>query len=95
MARRYAEALNNTQDRHAEAAGRWRDQRGLLIFWLVASVVTIIASLRWLQIGVWAGVVGIIGASISVCSCGGGMELSLSLQVRPLPGPMGLQKWRF
>ena len=67
-----------------DPAVKWKSNRTLLIFWLSAAIVTLISSLYWLQVGMWAGVVGIIGPSLSLCGCCSSRRLPLNLHVRVL-----------
>ena len=60
---------------------KWKGERTLLIFWLAAAIVTFISSLWWLKIGMWAGVIGIIGPSLTICGCCSSRRLPLNVHV--------------
>ena len=64
-----------------EPVPKWQGERTLLIFWLAAAVVTFVSSLWWLQIGMWAGVIGIIGPSLTICGCCSSRRLPLNVHV--------------
>lgn len=53
----------------ADAISKWRDQRPLLMLWFAVSVASVVLSMWWLEMGAVSGILGIIGSSISICSC--------------------------
>ncbi|KAK9814507.1 hypothetical protein WJX72_007031 [[Myrmecia] bisecta] len=60
-----------------DAIHRWRGQRSLLVVWLFLSIAILMTSIFWFELGAVAGLLGIIGASLSVCQCcGGGVDLA-------------------
>lgn len=52
-----------------DPAVKWKEGRTLLILWLACAIVMFTSSLYWLQIGMWAGALGIMGASLPLCGC--------------------------
>lgn len=64
-----------------DPAVKWKGYRTLLLFWLSAGIVTFLSSLFWLQAGMWAGAIGIIGSSLSLSGCYSQRRLILDVHV--------------
>lgn len=69
--------------RRPDPAEKWRGCRTVLLFWLCSGIVTLVYSLFWLQIGMLAGVLGIVGSSLSLCGCCSRHRLPLNVHVSP------------
>jgi hypothetical protein len=57
-----------------DAALYWREQWGVMLAWLLLSSLLIVFDL--FNLAFIGGVLGVVGASLHVCACCGGPELS-------------------
>ncbi|KAK9846577.1 hypothetical protein WJX81_006958 [Elliptochloris bilobata] len=51
-----------------DAAQLWRRESFLVKLWFSVSVVTLVSSLFWLELGLVAGLTGVAGASLTLCT---------------------------
>ena len=61
------------------AARKWQGLQGLLLLWWALSAVSIILSMWWLEMGAVAGILGVVGASISLLRWPADLDLAVSV----------------
>ena len=61
------------------AARKWQGLQGLLLLLWALSAVSIILSMWWLEMGAVAGILGVVGASISLLRWPADLDLAVSV----------------